>query len=130
MATPWASTTPSGSRAHPRYPGMEEEESYIGCNGVYHIEDNEVNNAAFIGDHSMMTGGILPPRGVPYTQKIPPSFNGRTNWLEFETRVREWADICSVEPDRKARMHQPYKTWPPYTKKILTEKTKGQSRRS
>ena len=101
MATPWASTTPSGSRASLRYPG--EDEIYTGDNRLYHESEDDAANFAFIGDHSMMTGGTL-PRGAPFTQKIPPSFNGRVNWFEFETRVRGWADICSVETERKAPM--------------------------
>ena len=36
--------------------------------------------------------------GLPFTEKVPPTFDGTQNWFTFEMNVRDWQDITKI-PD-------------------------------
>ena len=101
MASPWAPTTPSGSRASSRYhwEDANENESYED-NGFGHIEEQETDHFSFQSSQATMNVGTLPP-GVKYTQKVPPLFSGRGNWFAYEEQVREWVDTTTIDKEKQ-----------------------------
>ena len=102
MASLWAPTTPSGSRASSRYHEEEYEKEYeYEDNSFGYLNEFEIDNCSFQGSRAMMNNsGTLPP-GVLYTRKIPPSFSGQGSWFAYEDTVREWADITTVPEEKR-----------------------------
>ena len=108
MVTPWAPTTPSGSRASPRYSPWDEGDAMAmdyetRDDGFDHDEEDDADHYAFLGNHSMMNTGIL-PHGILMTPQIPPPFNGRISWFQYESMVKEWVDTCSIDVEKQGPM--------------------------
>ena len=106
MDTSWYPRTPSGSRASPGYSHWDIGDAMsindeTRDDGFDHDDDeDDADHFSYIGTHSMMNSGILPP-GVMMTPKIPPSFNGRTNWFQYESKVKEWVNTYAIPADRQ-----------------------------
>ena len=42
------------------------------------------------------------PQGLHFTQKVAPSFDGRTSWFAYEEAIGDWLDITTLAPDKWA----------------------------
>ena len=59
--------------------------------------DDEVTHSAWAsGDHDAIAKG-----NAKFTTKIPPSFDGRISWFQYEDLVEEWLDITSLDPEKQ-----------------------------
>ena len=101
----WTLDTPSGSRASPGYhwEGDAMTSNEIGIDDGFdpmNYQEEDEDYFTYSGRSSTMQSGLL-PQGVKMTTKIPPSFDGRTNWFLYEQLVREWADTCAIPQDKQ-----------------------------
>ena len=88
MAVPW-SQTPSGSRAPSRYyEGHDSEDEDTEGDDAFYQSEEPSQDALYGQEYTLSTGSTLPP-GVPFTPKLPPTYNGSGSWFAYEENVRD-----------------------------------------
>ena len=43
----------------------------------------------------------LVQQGVQVSTKIPPGYDGRTSWFEFEDKIDDWEDVTNLDAERR-----------------------------
>ena len=59
-------------------------------------EENPASQAWAAGDLDAIAKGA-----AKFTTKIPPSFDGRLSWFQYEDLVEEWLDITSLDAEKQ-----------------------------
>lgn len=62
-------------------------------------------DAFILGRQGSYPSTGIPPgssSGTPFTTKIPPSFDGRMSWFQYEELIDDWLDITELPAERRA----------------------------
>ena len=69
----------------------------------HHILDTEDNEDDVDDVFPVLAAGQHEPENIGslgMTSKIPPSFDGRTSWFQYEELIDDWLDLTTLDPDK------------------------------